>query len=319
MISRPDFEKKQILFVFPREGDKMSFSNDNIVIKDKDGKIKHQSTCYRLFMVFVVGDMTITTGLIKRAQRFGFTIHLMTSGMKGYQILGSHMEGNILLHKKQYEYHGLGLARHIIENKIDCQTAAIRSLRIKSEDASTRLGLLKKYREDLSSKKSLQELLGIEGIAARVYFREIFSTAEWKGRKPQIKPDYINSCLDIGYTILFNIIDSILGIYDFDKYCGVLHTSFYMRKSLVCDLMEPMRYMIDLQVRKSINYGQIKPEDFKEINHRYVLQWKQSPKYTRMMLEPILNKKEDIFLYIQDYYRSFMKDKEINEFPVFKM
>lgn len=43
-----------------------------------------------------------------------------------------------------------------------------------------------------------------------------------------------------------------------DVYCGVLHTMFYMRKSLVCDVMEPFRVIVDEQVKKSLNLGQFK-------------------------------------------------------------
>ena len=66
MLSLPEMKKKQIVFVFSNEGDKLSFSNDNIVVKDKEGKIKHQSTCYKLFMVAVVGNISITSGILQR-------------------------------------------------------------------------------------------------------------------------------------------------------------------------------------------------------------------------------------------------------------
>lgn len=56
MIDNKDFEFKQILFLFAAEGDKLSFRNDNILIMDRQGKVKHQSTCYRLFLLCVVGQ-----------------------------------------------------------------------------------------------------------------------------------------------------------------------------------------------------------------------------------------------------------------------
>lgn len=61
MINAPEFEKKQIIFAMLTDGEKISFSNDNIVIKRKDGSVKHQSTCYRLFMLCVIGQITITS------------------------------------------------------------------------------------------------------------------------------------------------------------------------------------------------------------------------------------------------------------------
>lgn len=319
MISRPDFMKKQILFVFTSSGEKLSFKNDNIIITEKDGNIKHQSTCYRLFMVCVVGEISITSGLIQRAQKFGFSICLMTRTMKLYEIIGFRMEGNTLLHRKQYEYDGEDVGKFIVKNKIDNQKAAIKKLRIKSDNANDVMCKLNQYSASLDNTVGLRNVLGIEGCAAKVYFHEMFSTAEWKGRKPRVKSDYINSTLDIGYTILFNFVDAMLRIYDFDIYLGVLHTSFYMRKSLVCDLMEPMRFLIDLQVRKSINYGQFKKEHFNVINHKYVLKWENSTKYTQLLVEPILKNKEAIFIYIRDYYRAVMKGLPADEYPVFEV
>lgn len=63
MLSISDFQKKQIIFLITSQGDKLSFSNDNVVVKDKNGTIKHQSTCYRLFMICVIGNISITSRL----------------------------------------------------------------------------------------------------------------------------------------------------------------------------------------------------------------------------------------------------------------
>lgn len=66
MISAGDFSKKQIVFVFFNQGEKLSFSNDNLVVKNAEGKVKFQCTCYRLFLVFTIGNGSITTGLIRQ-------------------------------------------------------------------------------------------------------------------------------------------------------------------------------------------------------------------------------------------------------------
>lgn len=318
MISGPDFSKKQILFVFASKGEKLSFSNDNIVVRDNDGKIIHQSTCYRLFLVCIIGNITITSGIIQRANKFGFTICLMTQTMRLYETIGSNMEGNTLLHKRQYAYEGSDIGRAIICNKIDNQKEAIKKIRIKTDNAKETISKLELYSQKIKNDElTLQEMLGIEGSAARIYFKEMFSSVEWVGRKPRIKTDYINSTLDIGYTILFNVIDAMLGIYGFDTYYGVLHKCFYMRKSLVCDLMEPLRPLIDLQVRKSINLGQCKSEDFRYFDKRCLLQWKYSPKYTSFLVEPLIKNKDVMFLYVQSYYRNFMKHRTASGYSSF--
>lgn len=317
MLNANDFKKKQIIFLFTNEGDKLSFLNDNIIVKNKEGEIKYQSTCYRLFMTCVVGNISITSGLIQRSKKFGFSICLMTTTFKMYEILGARMEGNTLLRKHQYEYEENDIGRKIEQNKIKNQSQILKNIRGKNQIMKEGIELLDKMVVQLEQPLEYLEVMGIEGNAARVYFSRVFDNVDWKGRKPRIKNDYVNVTLDIGYTMLFNIVDAILQVYGFDTYYGVFHKCFYMRKSLVCDLMEPIRPVVDYQVRKSINLGQCKENDFEVINNRWCLKYKSNPQYIQFLMNAILEYKDDIFLYIQQYYRFFMKRKSVSEIPVF--
>ena len=317
MLNANDFKKKQIIFLFTNEGDKLSFLNDNRIVKNKEGGIKYQSTCYRLFMICVVGNISITSGLIQRSKKFGFSICLMTTTFKVYEILGARMEGNTLLRKHQYEYTENDIGRKIEQNKIKNQSQILKNIRGKNQIMKEGIELLDKMVVQLEQQLEYLEVMGIEGNAARVYFSRVFDNVDWKGRKPRIKNDYVNVTLDIGYTMLFNIVDAILQVYGFDTYYGVFHKCFYMRKSLVCDLMEPIRPVVDYQVRKSINLGQCKENDFEVINNRWCLKYKSNPQYIQFLMNAILEYKDDIFLYIQQYYRFFMKRKSVSEIPVF--
>lgn len=317
MLNANDFKKKQIVFLFTNEGDKLSFLNDNIIVKNKEGGIKYQSTCYRLFMICIVGNISITSGLIQRSKKFGFSICLMTTTFKVYEILGARMEGNTLLRKHQYEYTENDIGRKIEQNKIKNQSQILKNIRGKNQIMKEGIELLDKMVVQLEQQLEYLEVMGIEGNAARVYFSRVFDNVDWKGRKPRIKNDYVNVTLDIGYTMLFNIVDAILQVYGFDTYYGVFHKCFYMRKSLVCDLMEPIRPVVDYQVRKSINLGQCKENDFEVVNNRWCLKYKSNPQYIQFLMNAILEYKDDIFLYIQQYYRFFMKRKSVSEIPVF--
>jgi len=62
----------------------------------------------------------------------------------------------------------------------------------------------------------------------------------------------------------------------FDNYKGVYHKFFYQRKSLVCDLVEPFRPIIDYKVRKIIKLGQVNEEDFDYIHGQYRIFGKKS-------------------------------------------
>jgi len=102
MLTAPDFKQKQIIFAFLSREENISFKNDNIIIRNKDNKIKHQSSCYRLFTLFIVGHITITSGLLERSKRFGFNIVFMNHNLKVFGVWSTGAEGNVNLRKKQY-------------------------------------------------------------------------------------------------------------------------------------------------------------------------------------------------------------------------
>ncbi len=320
MLSAPDFEKKQIIFVFLSRGDKLSFKNDNIVVRDETEKIKHQSTCYRLFAVFIVGHITVTSGLLQRAEKFGFALVLLTHSMRVYGHFSSPAEGNVLLRKKQYDYCSIDIGRHLVCNKINNQIETLKKIRQKDERHISAIDCLREYADRLPKEcNGFQELLGLEGISSRVYFNAVFSELDWTARRPRVKHDMLNCLLDIGYTYLFNLVESILNVYGFDLYCGVYHREFYQRKSLVCDLVEPFRPIIDWQIRKAYNLGQINEKDFTIVQGQYRLFGKKASPYINWMISAMLERKQEIFIYLQSYYRAFMKAKPIEEYPIFEI
>lgn len=319
MLSSLDFDKKQIIVILFNEGEKISFSNDNIIVKTAEGKIKFQCSCYRLFVVYAVGNCSLSTVLISKAKKFGFFIALMTTGFRLYSIIGADKDSNTLLKMKQYSYNGLDLAKHITKNKVMNQAKVLNCVRNKNKSQKDAIEILKSYLPKIDGSSTLNEIMAYEGLCAKMYFKNHFNNVLWQGRQPRLKRDIVNSTLDIGYTLLFSFIDALLSCYGFDTYCGVMHKQFYMRKSLVCDIVEPFRPLIDMQVKKSINLKQIKEEDFLLQNSQYRLKWALSSKYVQILMKPIMENKNSIFLYIQSYYRAFMKDLPSDKFPVFDM
>jgi CRISPR-associated protein Cas1 len=316
VLTKPDFIEKKVILVFPQDGDKISFKNDNIVITDSDKKIKVQLSCYRLFAVFVVGGITLTSGIILRSKKFGFSIVLFSASFKVYSTINFSLEGNTLLRKKQYtNINETEIAKQIIINKIENQVFILKKLRDKSvfDGIKNLEELIKEIKNN--AKITSYEIMGYEGVGAKVYFNRLFKDFEWHGRQPRIKRDKINLLLDIGYTVLFNYLEAILNIYGFDVYKGNLHKEFYKRKSLVCDIIEPFRPIIDYKIRKIINLGQAKNYKFIINNYQYNLSWEDSRKFIILILEEIVKNRTIIFDYIQQYYRWFMKGKDIDTFP----
>ena len=319
MLTLPDFKEKQIVFIVLQYGEKMQFANGNLIVRDLEGKIKLQASCYRLFCVFVVGSLTITDKLLQNSRKFGFSIFFLNSSLKVYGSWNSGANGNFILRSKQYKYYGFEIGQFLVKNKISNQIRLLNSIRYKDYEIQETIRIAKEYLKSLNEKNfSDKELLSIEGNVAKLYFKSIFGKYGFKNRRPRVKSDILNLLLDLGYTLLFNLIEAILSIYGFDLYWGVYHKLFFQRKSLVCDMVEPFRCIIDYRIRKAYSLKQINEKDFSKYNGAYLLFGKESKKYISFIMEDLLTYKEEIFKFVQSYYRSFMKEESIDRYREFK-
>ena len=320
MLSRPDFMYKSVVLVFTKNKETLSFKNDNLIVKDQDKKVILQSSCYRLFSVWIVGPFQLSSGLIERAKRFGFSILFFSFGFKYINAINAKTEGNVLLRSKQYSYVKSDLGKYLVKLKINNQIVLLKSIRKKNLFLKDNIKSLEKLvNDDLSKVSELDKIMGMEGVASKVFFAEWFSILDWKGRKPRTKIDHINVLLDIGYTLLFNYMDGMLNLYGFDTYCGIYHRFYYQRKSLVCDLVEPFRCIIDRQIRKAHNLGQINIDDFQRYKGKWTLPYKNNKPYIKFLMQSILDEKEKIFVFVQQFYRAFMNEKPISEYPVYQI
>ena len=322
LLTKPNFTEKKTIIIIPKKGDKISFVNDNIIVKNTGNKTKFQYTCHKIFLIYIVGGFSLTTGIIEKSKKFGFSICFLTAGFKFYESLNYTIRGNFILVKKQYTFDFSNeIARKIIINKLQNQIKALKQTR--DNDIETTINKLEKYILDISKLESkdtsIQKYMGFEGLGAKVYYNKLFNNLEWNGRRPRIKDNIINLLLDIGYTILFNYIDAMLSIYGFDCYKGNLHQEFYNRKSLTCDMIEPFRVIIDLKVRKMYNLKQIKEENFICFRNSYNINYKSDINYAYEFIKEIDSYSICIFEYIRDYYRWFMKFSDFSNFNNFPM
>ncbi len=319
MLTAPDFKEKQIVFAILSHGEQLSFKNDNVIIRDRKG-IKHQSSCYRLFALIIVGHITITSGLLMRSKKFGFSIILLSHGLAPYGMWMAQAEGNVLLRQKQYDYNIPDIAKYLVERKIEQQINTLKTIRQKSEEQKNAIEHLVKYQSRINiSPVSIQDLLGLEGMASKIYFKNYFGDIGWNGRKPRTKVDLPNVLLDIGYTQLFYLMEVLLNLYGFDIFKGFYHQIFYQRKSLVCDMVEPFRPWVDRRIRKAFRLNQIHEDDFLKKNDQYFIFGEKAKPYLAFLLKNLLKQKNTMFYFVQSFYRAFMQGKPIDEYPGIKL
>ncbi|MDR0407415.1 MAG: type V CRISPR-associated endonuclease Cas1 [Campylobacteraceae bacterium] len=317
MLSFPDFKAKKIVVIFAKYGEHFSFKNDNLLVTDNAKNVILQDSCYQIFSIWIVGSCTISTGLLERSKKFGITILMLNHSFRLIGSWNAATEGNFLLRKKQYDFQNQNLANFIIYNKITNQITLLKNIRHKDGELENAIHLLQNYKENVWDAKSIQQLMGIEGASSKLYFKHIFAKLPFKGRKPRTKSDPLNVVLDIGYTKLFYFIECLLNLYGFDIYQGFLHQNFYKRKSLICDLQEPFRPLVDKIIKNAYGLKQFKEEDFIYKNYQYFLDIEKNKYYTKWLLDGILEYEDAIFLYVQKFYRAFIKNDEIKNYPEF--
>lgn len=161
--------------------------------------------------------------------------------------------------------------------------------------------------------------MGLEGYVSKVFFAAYYQDLGWQSRKPRTKIDALNSTLDIGYTILFNYIECFTRMFGFDIYIGVYHRLWFKRKSLICDLVEPFRCIIDRTVHTSFNRKQFSVKDFTIHKGEYKLKIDKNTHYTKVFFDALIPYKMDIFNFIRSYYRCFMQNKKISDYPNFNI
>lgn len=319
MLTLPDFKEKQILFIKAERGvfNKIKFENDNVVFMKND-EVVNRASCHKVFAVFIIGDMTITTGILREAGKLGVSIFFLKNNFNSYASVGASAQGNYLLRSAQYslgDKKEFEIAKFLVFQKIQNQ---IKLLEEKKRGEKGIIVKMKKLLKSAEGSLNCAELLGVEGNASKTFFKNYFGGLNWVRRMPRTRQDVTNFLMDIGYTILFNFIDSLLNLYGFDTYKGVYHKLFFQRKSLSCDLVEPFRCLIDRQIKKSFNLKQINKDDFEIIDGKYELDYKNSQKYAEIFMNAIMERKEDVYLFAQGFYRYFMDDKKY-KFPEFKI
>ena len=148
--------------------------------------------------------------------------------------------------------------KHIVSGKLGKQTASLRIII-----------------EKLDNVNEIEKIRGLEGIGSKIYFsgyKELIKNPDFRFQKRIAHPpkDRINALLSFGYSRLYNEVEAAMNAVGLDLYFGNLHTLETSKKSLLFDLVEEYRVLIDQFILNMINRAEIKKEDF-EIEEKDVV------------------------------------------------
>lgn len=164
---------------------------------------------------------------------------------------------------------GLPIAQKMIEGKIRNSRTLLR--RNSRSEVKPILEQLKATADQTAEVDTVESLLGVEGVAARLYFSQFSAMLkddtlgifDFQGRNRRPPRDPINCLLSYGYSLLTKDLTAVALAVGFDPYLGVFHKPRFGRPALALDLAEEFRPLIaDSVVINVINNGEIQENGF---------------------------------------------------------
>ncbi|MGO9596494.1 MAG: CRISPR-associated endonuclease Cas1 [Isosphaeraceae bacterium] len=258
-------------------------SGNVLKVKEKDTvlqEVRIGETC----QVSLFGNIQLTTQAVQTLCENEVPICFFSQGGWFYGVTHGLGVRNIALRREQFRLADdagfrLRLARDLVVGKIRNQRTMLQRNHV--EPPAAKIAQLKCLCDDAESAESLEQLLGLEGNAARIYF-ELFSGMIKAGDPedgPDAKPsdfpfdfthrnrrppkDPVNALLSLAYSVLAKDLTIVCHAVGFDPFLGFYHQPRFGRAPLALDLMEPFRPLIaDSAVLSAINTRMVAPRDF---------------------------------------------------------
>jgi CRISPR-associated protein Cas1 len=263
------------------QGLRVGKSGGVLQVKEKD-KVVQEARIADVCQVNLLGNIQISTQAVQTLCEAGTPVCYFSQGSWFYGVTTGMNTKNVLLRKAQFrlseeEWYCLKIARKLVSGKIRNQRTML--LRNHVEPPARELREMKRLANWAETSVSLQELLGIEGAAARCYFSSFAGMIkpraesshapapeglafDFESRNRRPPRDGVNALLSLGYSLLAKDLTVACYAVGFDPMIGFYHQPRHGKPSLALDLMEPLRPLIaDSAVLSAINTGMISEKD----------------------------------------------------------
>lgn len=232
---------------------------------------------FDLDRVVLIGQPSVTIPVLTELMDAGIPCFFLTAHGRWRGALCPDNNRNAARRIRQYEQasdpvFGLHVARRLIYAKLRNSRRVLQRLAANRELTDTPehesvCNELKHLSQRATGAETLDELRGIEGLAAARYFRRIGTffpeSAPFRERSRRPPRDAANALLSWTYTILLGEVEGAVRSHGLDASIGVLHVDTTNTPSLALDLLEPLRPAIaDLLVLSILNHNILRPEHF---------------------------------------------------------
>jgi len=229
--------------------------------------------------VNLMGNVQISTQAVQALCEAEVPVCYFSMGGWFYGITMGLNQKNVFLRRSQFrlseeESFARSIARRLVAGKIRNQRTLLQRNHVEPDRQT--LAALKEMAERAEEGRSLEELLGIEGNAARLYFGDFAGMIkpdedvepgdlrfDVTGRNRRPPRDPVNALLSLGYSLLAKDLTVASYAVGFDPYVGFYHQPRFGRPALALDVMEPFRpLVVDSAVLTAINTGMVTARDF---------------------------------------------------------
>ncbi len=217
---------------------------------------------------------SVSTKALAWASIYGIkTLVTSQSGRPLGVLLPLNYDSHVKTRIKQYEAYsnqtGVELAKIIVKAKIEAQALLLEKYGIQcNNQRNGTLMNLQKLKAN-SVEEIRTKIHGIEGRFGKFYFNELIKLFP-KEFRPQVRYSYkavdmTNNLFNLSYEVLkWEVYKSIINAH-LDPFLGFVHSIQHGKPSLVCDLQEPYRPLVDNFLIEYVK--KLKTRDF-EANYR---------------------------------------------------
>lgn len=244
-------------------------------------KAIYEFPLFRISEVVIASrGISLSSDLVKEFCERGIRLSFVESSGRPYAMLSSPILNATVESRRQQllaynDARGLEFARLVVRGKIRNQRHLLlyfgkyikqtdpRRYEAIAETASKlrKLELSARKIDGQSVAERRNELMGLEGVAGRIYWQAVRSIvesrSEFLGRVHRGASDAVNALLNYGYGILYAQVWGAVANAGLEPFAGFLHVDRPGKPSLVLDLVEEFRQpVVDRTVIAFINLGQ---------------------------------------------------------------
>jgi len=246
-----------------------------------DGEVRLKVPIHTLASIVCFGAVSVSPFALGLCGQRGVGVSFLSERGRFLARMEGPTRGNVLLRREQYRRAddlagAAAVARPMVVAKVaNARAVLLRAARNRPEEPQAEAmrsaaAALGEGLTRLGGELELEELRGVEGTAARIYFGvfDHLITREkdsffFRGRSRRPPGDRMNALLSFLYTLLRHDVEAACESVGLDPAVGFLHRDRPGRPSLALDLMEELRpYLADRLALTLVNRGQLKSSGF---------------------------------------------------------